>query len=269
MDNEELKKFIEEIKNDKKRIDEKIAEKKSRMWDKLPPTSLPSGELVINTSLEGYPQIVFSIPEKSTDVVDESKQFGIRKSDTQWEIYSVSSGEVIKQSRSYSKFFDGSDWDPGESEISSDVFSISKKIPIRLHEKIDGRVKTIKDINYKYPQIFNIEWNYRSVGDSRGGKSYLQVSLSFTIRLDVKLLQSSYSIDGSESNLTESTMSGEDRNGITYNWNSTQLDSIRIGSTVSFSIITTRDVKESSGSSGSSGIGGTNNLVTSLDYTVQ
>jgi hypothetical protein len=273
MDNEELKKFIEEIeKNKSSRVDEKIAEKKSKMWDKLPPTSLPSGELVINTSLEGYPQIVFSIPEKSTDVVDESKQFGIRKSDTQWEIYSVSSGEVIKQSRSYSKFFDGSDWDPGESEISSDVFSISKKIPVTIHEKIDGTIISAKDISYKYPQIFKVEWNYRSVGDPRGGKSYLQVSLSFTIRKDVTLVQSSYSIDGSGFSPTLPIEVGSNENGIIYNWSSTSLDYIRIGSVVSFFIITTKSPEGSlgsSGSSGSSGIGGTNNLESRLTYTIQ
>jgi hypothetical protein len=58
----------------------------------------------------------------------------------------------------------------------------------------------------------------------------------------------------------------EDKNGITYNWSSTQSDQIQMGSVVKFSIITTRDANVSLGSSG---IGGTNNLVTSLDYTVQ
>jgi hypothetical protein len=267
MDNEELKKFIEEIEQNKSsRVDEKIAEKKSKMWDKLPPTSLPSGELIIESSLESNPQIIFKVPSKSTDVTDESGQFGIRKSDTKWEIYSVSSGEVIKESRSYSKFFNGSDWDPGTSELGGNIFTSSKQIPVTIHEKKDGTTRSIEDINHKYTQIFNVEWSNRTVVDPRGGKTYLQVNLSFSIRSDVKLLQSSYSINGSGSNITETRMIEEDKNGITYNWSSTQSDQIQMGSVVKFSIITTRDANVSLGSSG---IGGTNNLVTSLDYTVQ
>jgi|LakMenEpi03Aug12_release.lakeMendotaPanAssembly.Ray.scaffolds.fasta_scaffold323187_2 hypothetical protein len=251
---------------DQERIESRISEIKSKMWDKLPPTSLPSGELIFDSSLESNPQIFFTVPVKSTDVTDESGQFGIRKSDTKWEIYSVSSGEVIKESRSYAKFFDGSDWDPGTSELGGNIFTSSKQIPVTIHENIDGTVRSIKDIRYKYPQIFRVEWNYRSVSDPRGGKSYLQVSLSFTIRKDVTLVQSSYSIDGSAFSDALPIELGSDESGITYNWRSTSLNSIRIGSTVSFSIITTRD---SEGSSGSSGIGGTNNLESILSYTIQ
>lgn len=128
---------------DQTRIESRIAELKYKMWDKLPPTYLPFGELIINTSIESSPTITFTIPARSTDVEDEKGEFGIRKKDTSededknpglvattWQIYSVSNGEVIKQSTSYSKFFDGSDWDPGTSElggIERNIFTASKQ----------------------------------------------------------------------------------------------------------------------------------------------
>ena len=178
---------------DQTRIESRIAELKYKMWDKLPPTYLPFGELIINTSIESSPTITFTIPARSTDVEDETGEFGIRKNDTNvtttWQIYSVSNGEVIKQSTSYSKFFDGSDWDPGTSELGGNIFTSSKEIPVTIHEKIDGTVRSSKDINYKYPQIFDIEWN--QAPDGRLG-SFL-VTLNFTIRKDITDFTLSYS----------------------------------------------------------------------------
>ena len=130
---------------DKLRIIRKISEIKYKMWDKLPPTSLPSGELVINTSLESNPSIIFYIPEKSREIEDENGEFGIRKSDTRWEIYSVSTGEVIKESRSYSKFFDGNDWDPGTSELSGSTFTASKT----TEPAIDKALEVLKNLHAK------------------------------------------------------------------------------------------------------------------------
>jgi hypothetical protein len=176
---------------DQTRIESRIAELKYKMWDRLPPTYLPSGELVINTNIESPSTITFTIPARSTDVEDENGEFGIRKSDTNWQIYSVSNGEVIKQSTSYSKFFDGSDWDPGTSELGGNIFTASKQIPVTIHEKIDGTVRSSKDINYKYPQIFDIEWN------QTGEKGNL-VTLDFTIRKDIKDFTLSYSLDRKE-----------------------------------------------------------------------
>jgi len=176
---------------DQTRIESRIAELKYKMWDRLPPTYLPSGELIINTSIESTSTITFTIPARSTDVEDENGEFGIRKNDTKWEIYSVSNGEVIKQSTSYSKFFDGSDWDPGTSELGGNIFTASKQIPVTIHEKIDGTVRSSKDINYKYPQIFDIEWN------QTGEKGDL-VTLDFTIRKDIEDFTLSYSFDRKE-----------------------------------------------------------------------
>ena len=88
---------------DQTRIESRIAELKYKMWDKLPPTYLPFGELIINTSIESSPTITFTIPARSTDVEDENGEFGIRKNDTNWQIYSVSNGEVIKQSNCSSR----------------------------------------------------------------------------------------------------------------------------------------------------------------------
>jgi len=174
---------------DQTRIESRIAELKYKMWDRLPPTYLPSGELVINTNIDSPSTITFTIPARSTDVEDENGEFGIRKNDTNWQIYSVSNGEVIKQSTSYSKFFDGSDWDPGTSELGGNIFTASKQIPVTIHEKIDGTVRSSKDINYKYPQIFDIEWN--QAPDGRPG-SFL-VTLNFTIRKDITDFTLSYS----------------------------------------------------------------------------
>ena len=176
---------------DQTRIESRIAELKYKMWDRLPPTYLPSGELIINTSIESTSTITFTIPARSTDVEDENGEFGIRKSDTNWQIYSVSNGEVIKQSTSYSKFFDGSDWDPGTSELGGNIFTASKQIPVTIHEKIDGTVRSSKDINYKYPQIFDIEWN-------QTGEKGVSVTLDFTIRKDIEDFTSSYSFDRKE-----------------------------------------------------------------------
>jgi len=176
---------------DQTRIESRIAELKYKMWDRLPPTYLPSGELIINTSIESTSTITFTIPARSTDVEDENGEFGIRKNDTKWEIYSVSNGEVIKQSTSYSKFFDGSDWDPGTSELGGNIFTASKQIPVTIHEKIDGTVRSSKDINYKYPQIFDIEWN-------QTGEKGVSVTLDFTIRKDIEDFTSSYSFDRKE-----------------------------------------------------------------------
>jgi len=174
---------------DQTRIESRIAELKYKMWDRLPPTYLPSGELVINTNIDSPSTITFTIPARSTDVEDENGEFGIRKNDTNWQIYSVSNGEVIKQSTSYSKFFDGSDWDPGTSdEFFHSIFTASKQIPVTIHEKIDGTVRSSKDINYKYPQIFDIEWN------QTGEKGDL-VTLDFTIRKDIEDFTLSYSFD--------------------------------------------------------------------------
>jgi len=176
---------------DQTRIESRIAELKYKMWDRLPPTYLPSGELIINTSIESTSTITFTIPARSTDVEDENGEFGIRKNDTKWEIYSVSNGEVIKQSTSYSKFFDGSDWDPGTSELGGNIFTASKQIPVTIHETIDGTVRSSKDINYKYPQIFDIEWN-------QTGEKGVSVTLDFTIRKDIEDFTSSYSFDRKE-----------------------------------------------------------------------
>ena len=254
---------------DQERIESRISEIKSKMWDKLPPTSLPSGELIIESSLESNPQIIFKIPSKSTDATDESGQFGIRKSDTSWQIYSVDSGEVIKESRIYSKFFDGSDWDPGTSELGGNIFTSSKRIPVNIHEKIDGTIVSAKDIGYKYPQIFEVEWNHRIVeGDTGGGRSkpYLQVSLVFTIRKDVSLVQSLYSINGAQRVPALVREIGAEKKGILYEWSTTSRDILGLGYTVEFSIITTKDRE---GVSGSSGIGGTNNIESILSYTIQ
>ena len=174
---------------DQTRIESRIAELKYKMWDRLPPTYLPSGELIINTNIESPSTITFTIPARSTDVEDENGEFGIRKNDTNWQIYSVSNGEVIKQSTSYSKFFDGSDWDPGTSELGGNIFTASKQIPVTIHEKIDGTVRSSKDINYKYPQIFDIEWN--QAPDGRPGS--FSVTLNFTIRKDIRDFTLSYS----------------------------------------------------------------------------
>lgn len=174
---------------DQTRIESRIAELKYKMWDKLPPTYLPSGELIINTNIESPSTITFTIPARSTDVEDENGEFGIRKNGTNWQIYSVSNGEVIKQSTSYSKFFDGSDWDPGTSELGGNVFTASKQIPVTIHEKIDGTVRSAKDINYKYPQIFDIEWNQ---APDWMAESFL-VTLNFTIRKDITDFTLSYS----------------------------------------------------------------------------
>jgi hypothetical protein len=171
---------------DQTRIESRIAELKYKMWDRLPPTYLPSGELIINTNIESRPTITFTIPARSTDAEDENGEFGIRKNDTNWQIYSVSNGEVIKQSTSYSKFFDGSDWDPGTSEPGGNIFTASKQIPVTIHEKIDGTVRSSKDINYKYPQIFDIEWN-------QTGEKGNSVTLNFTIRKDIRDFTLSYS----------------------------------------------------------------------------
>jgi len=179
---------------DQTRIESRIAELKYKMWDRLPPTYLPSGELIINTSIESRPTITFTIPARSTDVEDENGEFGIRKNDTIWQIYSVSNGEVIKQSTSYSKFFDGSDWDPVVNGAERVIFTASKQIPVTIHEKIDGTVRSSKDINYKYPQIFDIEWN--QVPDGRDGE--YSVTLDFTIRKDIEDFTLSYSFDRKE-----------------------------------------------------------------------
>lgn len=289
MDNEELKKFIEELeKNKSSRVDEKIAEKKSKMWDKLPPTSLPSGELVINTSLEGYPEIVFSIPEKSRDVEDENGEFGIRKTETKWEIYAVSTGEVIKEASSYNKFFDGNDWDPGESEISSNVFSISKEIPIKMHEKIDGTVKSVKDLSYKYPQISKIQWQQFETMK----KDHFQVILDFTIREDVNLIAWSFSIDGSEYKAIQGIQPTKNKIGLEYRWDSEKFESLKSGSILSISIRTNKPklkedlqdseeavlvegevaeggAKEPGGLSGSSVLGGRDQIETILTYKIR
>lgn len=196
---------------DQTRIESRIAELKYKMWDKLPPTYLPFGELIINTSIESSPTITFTIPARSTDVEDENGEFGIRKNDTNWQIYSVSNGEVIKQSTSYSKFFDGSDWDPGTSELGGNIFTSSKKIPVTIHEKIDGTVRSAKDINYKYPQIFDIEWN------QTGEKSEL-VTLDFTIRKDIEDFTLSYSFDRKKYMEVRLEPSRSDAVGISYQW---------------------------------------------------
>jgi hypothetical protein len=277
MDNEELKKFIEEIeKNKSSRVDEKIAEKKSKMWDKLPPTSLPSGELVINTSLVDDPEIIFSIPEKSRDVEDKNGKFGIRKSETKWEIYDVSSGEVIKESTSYSKFFDGNDWDPGQSEMGGKVFTASKKFPINLHENIDGTIKSVKDLSYTNPQISKIQWNqYESM---KGGN--FQVILDFTIRKDVNLIVWSFSVDGSAHKIMEGIQPSENKIGLEYRWDSEKFQGLKSGSIISISIRTNKpklkgdledpgEVVLAEGLSGSSGLGEKDQLETVLTYTVQ
>jgi hypothetical protein len=277
MDNEELKKFIEEIeKNKSSRVDEKIAEKKSKMWDKLPPTSLPSGELVINTSLVDDPEIIFSIPEKSRDVEDKNGKFGIRKTETKWEIYDVSSGEVIKESTSYSKFFDGNDWDPGQSEMGVNLFTASKKFPINLHENIDGTIKSVKDLSYKYPQISKIQW--QQFESMKGG--YFQVILDFTIRKDVNLIVWSFSIDGSPYKIMEGIQPTENKIGLEYRWNSEKFQSLKSGSILSISIRTNKpklrgdlqdpgEVVLAEGLSGSSGLGGRDQLETVLTYQVK
>lgn len=202
---------------DQTRIESRIAELKYKMWDKLPPTYLPFGELIINTSIESSPTITFTIPARSTDVEDENGEFGIRKNDTNvattWQIYSVSNGEVIKQSTSYSKFFDGSDWDPGTSELGGNIFTSSKEIPVTIHETIDGTVRSSKDINYKYPQIFNIEWN------QTGEKSKL-VTLDFTIRKDIEDFTLSYSFDRKNYMEVRLEPSRSDAVGISYQWTS-------------------------------------------------
>ena len=196
---------------DQTRIESRIAELKYKMWDKLPPTYLPSGELIINTNIESPSTITFTIPARSTDVEDENGEFGIRKNGTNWQIYSVSNGEVIKQSTSYSKFFDGSDWDPGTSELGGNIFTSSKEIPVTIHETIDGTVRSSKDINYKYPQIFNIEWN------QTGEKSKL-VTLDFTIRKDIEDFTLSYSFDRKNYMEVRLEPSRSDAVGISYQW---------------------------------------------------
>ena len=215
------------------------------MWDKLPPTSLPSGELVINTSLESNPSIIFYIPEKSREIEDENGEFGIRKSDTRWEIYSVSTGEVIKESRSYSKFFDGNDWDPGTSELSGSTFTASKEISVTMHEKIDGTIRSAKDVAYKYPQIFDIEWSQfpeeKKFLEEKPGS--FTVKLNFTIRKDIRNFTSSYS-SGPSGYLDASLETiGDSSKGTTYQWSTVGGQKFRSGERISFSIMT--DVKGS------------------------
>lgn len=235
---------------DQTRIESRIAELKYKMWDKLPPTYLPFGELIINTSIESSPTITFTIPARSTDVEDENGEFGIRKNDTNvattWQIYSVSNGEVIKQSTSYSKFFDGSDWDPGTSELGGKVFTASKQIPVTIHEKIDGTVRSAKDINYKYPQIFDIEWNQAPDGMT---ESFL-VTLNFTIRKDITDFTLSYS-SKTPPKYTAVRLEPIRRSsaGDSYQWTM----SFRLKSNISFLIVT----------------GINQDLETELTYTVQ
>ena len=231
---------------DQTRIESRIAELKYKMWDRLPPTYLPSGELVINTNIDSPSTITFTIPARSTDVEDENGEFGIRKNGTNWQIYSVSNGEVIKQSTSYSKFFDGSDWDPGTSELGGNIFTASKQIPVTIHEKIDGTVRSSKDINYKYPQIFDIEWN--QAPDGRPG-SFL-VTLNFTIRKDITDFTLSYS-STTPSNYTAVSLEPIRRSsaGDSYQWTM----SFKSKSNISFLIVT----------------GINQDLETELTYTVQ
>ena len=234
---------------DQTRIESRIAELKYKMWDKLPPTYLPFGELIINTSIESSPTITFTIPARSTDVEDENGEFGIRKNDTNvattWQIYSVSNGEVIKQSTSYSKFFDGSDWDPGTSELGGNIFTSSKKIPVTIHEKIDGTVRSAKDINYKYPQIFDIEWN--QAPDGRPG-SFL-VTLNFTIRKDITDFTLSYSSTTPSKYTAVLLEPRRSSAGDSYQWTM----SFKLKSNISFLIVT----------------GINQDLETELTYTVQ
>ena len=244
---------------DQTRIESRIAELKYKMWDKLPPTYLPFGELIINTSIESSPTITFTIPARSTDVEDENGEFGIRKNGTNWQIYSVSNGEVIKQSTSYSKFFDGSDWDPGTSELGGNIFTSSKKIPVTIHEKIDGTVRSAKDINYKYPQIFDIEWN--QTGGGANEKSEL-VTLDFTIRKDIEDFTLSYSFDRENYMEVRLEPSRSDAVGISYQWTWTsgrEIAPIHAGPvlakrTIYFLIVTNKSDKD---------------LETELTYTIQ
>ena len=238
---------------DQTRIESRIAELKYKMWDKLPPTYLPFGELIINTSIESSPTITFTIPARSTDVEDENGEFGIRKNGTNWQIYSVSNGEVIKQSTSYSKFFDGSDWDPGTSELGGNVFTASKQIPVTIHEKIDGTVRSAKDINYKYPQIFDIEWN------QTGEKSKL-VTLDFTIRKDIEDFTLSYSFDRKNYMEVRLEPSRSDAVGISYQWTYEKAiapihaEPVLAKRTIYFLIVTNKSDKD---------------LETELTYTIQ
>lgn len=178
---------------DQERISSRIAEIKSNMWDRLPPTYLPYGELVIDTNPEFLDSrtITFDIPSRSTDVIDESGDYGIRKIDTKWQIYYASTGDVIKESTSYSRFFDGVAWDDrigtglqgiqGIQGTEGTTLASSKSYPVTIHEVIDGTVRSAKDIAYKHPQIFNVKWSVS------GDKYSSALHLRFTIRKDKEL----------------------------------------------------------------------------------
>jgi hypothetical protein len=174
------------------RIEKRIEELKLLMWDRFPPEYLPLGRMLIETDIRDYPEIEFNIEEKTTDFLDSTGNFGIRKNkdNEKWEIYSVSTREVIKETTKYSSFFNARDWDPGTSELSSNSFRISKEVPIKLREKNDGTVMTVKDIFYKIPQISEIEWS--QIEQSRGNFS---VSLDFRLRSDVKIVRFQFTVN--------------------------------------------------------------------------
>ena len=83
--------------------------------------------------------------------------------------------------------------------------------PVTIHETIDGTVRSSKDINYKYPQIFDIEWN------QTGEKSEL-VTLDFTIRKDIEDFTLSYSFDREKYMKVRLEPSRSDAVGISYQW---------------------------------------------------
>lgn len=230
----------EDLEERTKRIEEKITEIKFKMWDKLPPPTLPIGDISIQTDLRDYPSIDFTINKKTSDILDSSGLFGIRKNDKKWEIYDASNGEVIKSTNSYSKFFDSSEWDSGNHKNSENSFTISNKIPIYIHEKIDGAIISAKDIGYRYPQISNIQWQqFESLkGDEKGDN--FQVILDFTIREDVNLIVWSFSIDGSEYNIIEGIEPTENKIGLEYRWDSDIFEPLKSGSILSISIQTNK-----------------------------
>jgi hypothetical protein len=190
-----------------------------------------------------YPQLVFNVNEKSTDVQDKKGEFGIRKNDKKWEIYYVSSGEVIKETNSYSKFFNGEDWTPGQSELGSSTFTVSKEFPILLHEKIDGTVKSVKDVGYKYPEIFKIQWNQ----DTENGESFM-VSLMFYIRYDIKPLKFTYSVSGNEINDLDIQIAEENKQWRLFIINFNDFfGGIKRGEIISFTIFTQKDILNKEG----------------------
>lgn len=121
--------------------------------------------------------------------------------------------------------------------------------PVTIHETIDGTVRSSKDINYKYPQIFDIEWN------QTGEKSEL-VTLDFTIRKDIEDFTLSYSFDREKYMKVRLEPSRSDAVGISYQWTSEKEiapEPVLAKRTIYFLIVTNKSDKD---------------LETELTYTV-